>query len=34
MTPQEALTWVENTMIPYYPVGVYKDRSAREAGEE
>lgn len=34
MTPQEALTWVENTMIPYYPLGVYKDRSAREAGEE
>lgn len=34
MTPQEALTWVENTMIPYYPLGVYKDRSVREAGEE
>ena len=34
MTPQEALTWVENTMIPYYPLGVYKDRSVREAEEE
>ena len=34
MTPQEALTWVESTMIPYYPLGVYKDRSVREAEEE
>jgi len=28
MTPQKALEWVENKMIPYYPLGVYKDRSA------
>lgn len=32
MTPQKALQWVEEKMIPYYPLGVYKDRSAK--GEE
>lgn len=30
MTPQKALKWVEEKMIPYYPLGVYKDRSAKE----
>ena len=30
MTPQQALDWVESDMIPYYPLGVYKDRSAKE----
>ncbi len=28
MTPTAALEWVENKMLPYYPLGVYKDRSA------
>ncbi len=28
MTPQNALKWVEEKMIPYYPLGVYRDRSA------
>ena len=28
MTPQQALEWVESDMLPYYPIGVYKDRSA------
>ncbi len=27
MTPQKALEWVNTDMIPYYPLGVYKDRS-------
>ena len=31
MTPDKALQWVEENMIPYYPLGVYKDRSAKEA---
>ena len=31
MTPQKALQWVEENMIPYYPLGVYKDRSADKA---
>ncbi len=33
MTPQEALEWVQDRMIPYYPLGVYKDRSAKEAAK-
>ncbi len=28
MTPQKALEWVEEKMIPYYPLGVYRDKSA------
>ena len=30
MTPQKALDWIESDMIPYYPLGVYKDKSAKE----
>ena len=30
MTPQNALKWVDEKMIPHYPLGVYKDRSAKE----
>ena len=25
MTPEEAMKWVDSAMIPYYPLGVYKD---------
>ena len=28
LTPQKALEWIDEKMIPYYPLGVYKDRSA------
>ena len=28
MTPEKALQWIDEKMIPYYPLGVYKDRSA------
>ena len=31
LTPQKALEWVDEKMIPYYPLGVYKDRGAEEA---
>lgn len=31
MTPKDALKWVDEKMIPYYPLGVYKDRSAKES---
>ena len=31
MTPQKALEWIDEKMIPYYPLGVYKDRSTKEA---
>ncbi len=27
LTPKDALKWVDEKMIPYYPLGVYKDRS-------
>ena len=30
MTPQNALRWIEENMIPYYPLGVFKDRSTGE----
>jgi 2-oxoglutarate ferredoxin oxidoreductase subunit beta len=30
MTPKDALKWVDEKMLPYYPLGVYKDRSAKE----
>lgn len=33
MTPDQAMQWVEEKMIPYYPLGVYKDIYAKEAAE-
>lgn len=33
MTPQAALKWIDEHMIPYYPLGVYKDRSAEKEAE-
>ena len=33
MTPKKALEWIEEKMIPYYPLGVYKDRSAAKEEE-
>ena len=32
MTPDKALQWVEEKMIPYYPLGVYRDKT--EEGKE
>ena len=29
MTPQKALEWVESDMLPYYPIGVYKDKEEK-----
>ena len=28
LTPKKALEWIDEKMLPYYPLGVYKDRSA------
>ena len=33
MSPEKALQWLEENMIPYYPLGVYKDRSAGKEAE-
>ena len=33
MTPTDALKWVDEKMIPHYPLGVYKDRSAEKKEE-
>ena len=30
MSPKDALKWIDDNMIPYYPLGVYKDRSKEE----
>lgn len=30
LTPDNALKWVDEKMIPYYPLGVYKDKYAKE----
>ena len=30
MTPSQALEWVDTNMIPYYPLGVYKDKGAQK----
>ncbi len=32
-TPEDSLKWLESEMIPYYPLGVYKDKTA-EGGNE
>ncbi len=33
MSPEKALQWLEENMIPYYPLGVYKDRTAQKEAE-
>ena len=30
LTPADALKWLEDNMLPYYPLGVYKDKTAEE----
>ena len=30
MTPSDALKWIDEKMIPYYPLGVYKDKYKEE----
>ena len=29
LSPVEAMNWLEQNMIPYYPLGVYKDKEAK-----
>ena len=30
LTPEKAIDWLKDNMIPYYPLGVYKDKYAEE----
>ena len=34
MTPEKALKWIDDAMIPYYPLGVYRDRTAEKEAKE
>ena len=34
LTPEKALQWVDEKMIPYYPLGVYKDRGSEQKEEK
>lgn len=34
MTPSKALNWLEENMLPYYPLGVYRDKDNAVEGEE
>ena len=33
MSPEKALDWLQDNMIPYYPLGVYKDITAEKEAE-
>lgn len=30
LSPKEAILWMQENMMPYYPLGVYKDKSAQK----
>ena len=32
LTPQKALEWIDEKMIPYYPLGVYRDKEGEANG--
>ena len=34
LSPKEAMNWLRENMIPYYPLGVYKDVTAEEGGDK
>ena len=34
LSPKEAINWLRENMLPYYPLGVYKDVTAEEGGEK
>ena len=34
LTPVKAMEWANENMIPYYPLGVYRDKDAQKEGEQ
>ena len=34
LSPKEAINWLRDNMLPYYPLGVYKDVTANEGGDK
>ena len=34
LSPNDALQWLRDNMIPYYPLGVYKDKTAETEGNK
>ena len=34
LSPKEAMNWLRDNMLPYYPLGVYKDVTAEEGGDK
>ena len=34
LSPKEAINWLRENMLPYYPLGVYKDVTANEGGDK
>ena len=34
LSPKEAINWLRENMLPYYPLGVYKDVTAEEGGDK
>ena len=34
LTPEKAMQWANDNMIPYYPLGVYRDKDAQKEGEQ
>lgn len=34
LSPEEAIKWMQDNMLPYYPLGVYKDVTAEEGGDK
>ena len=34
LSPKEAINWLRENMLPYYPLGVYKDVTVNEGGDK
>ena len=34
LSPKEAINWLRDNMLPYYPLGVYKDVTVNEGGDK